>query len=125
LSSDAATVPFELVAPWITTESPGRIAFVLTERFLVIFVAEESLTLTMPPELELMSIVLPFTLLTVPIDALPAPSAPAAGKPLRDAAPVPARPVAPLRAADGTDAGSEIPLVLEPLPWVFSTRTPA
>ena len=50
----ALSVPLELLAPWITTESPGRTAFLPTVRLLVILVADESRTLTVFPELSLM-----------------------------------------------------------------------
>src|ERR1035441_1853781 len=54
LSEVALIVPLELLAPWITTESPGRTAFLPTERLLVILVADESRTLTVFPEVSLM-----------------------------------------------------------------------
>lgn len=54
LSEVALIVPLELLAPWITTESPGRTAFLPTVRLLVILVADESRTLTVFPEVSLM-----------------------------------------------------------------------
>src|ERR1019366_6420248 len=50
----ALSVPLELLAPRITTESPGRTAFLPTVRLLVILVADESRTLTVFPEVSLM-----------------------------------------------------------------------
>lgn len=50
----AAIVPVELVAPWMTTESPGCKELLETPRLLVILVAEESVTLTVLPEVSVM-----------------------------------------------------------------------
>jgi len=47
----AVIVPVELLTPWITTASPGRIDVLDTLWFLVMSVAEESVTLTVLPEL--------------------------------------------------------------------------
>ena len=50
----AVRVPPELFTPWMRTESPGWTALRATVRLLVILVAEDSLTLTMFPELSVM-----------------------------------------------------------------------
>ena len=46
----AESAPAEFLAPWMTTESPGRSARFDTPWLLVILVAEESLTLTVFPD---------------------------------------------------------------------------
>jgi hypothetical protein len=50
LSDVAVILPFELPAPWTTTESPGLTDRLDTPRLLVILVAELSSTLTVLPE---------------------------------------------------------------------------
>lgn len=49
----AVIVPFEFFAPWITTVSPGRTDDLETLWLLVTLVAEESVTLTVFPEVSL------------------------------------------------------------------------
>ena len=51
LTDVAAIVPFALFKPWITTVSPGRSDAVETPWLFVSLVAEESVTLTVLPEL--------------------------------------------------------------------------
>ena len=89
-----------------------------TPRLLVILVAEEGVTLTVP-EVSVMWIVLPLTVEIVPIDVLPPPSAPRPAKPPRLLAP---EPDAPVRAAD---VRLNPPVDVELDTWPFSTRTPA
>jgi hypothetical protein len=51
LTDVALIAPLELFKPWITTASPGRTDVAETPSLLVILVAEESVTLTVLPEL--------------------------------------------------------------------------
>lgn len=124
LTDEATSTPWEFLTPWMTTLSPGRTDFLDTERLLVSLVAEDSLTLTVFPELSFKYNARPLTLLIVPTDPF-APPGPPPGRP-----PAPADPVTPrvaVRAPDPppADNAGSVALALEVRTCPFSIWTPA